>query len=52
MTKDTDFVFSNGGYLTLGTFWINSDVKKETKTAMKKGESFDPVVIIDDSYKP
>ncbi|PSV50956.1 extracellular solute-binding protein [Photobacterium sp. GB-1] len=52
MTKDTDYVFSNGGYLTLGTFWINSDVKKETKTAMKKGESFDPVVIIDDSYKP
>ena len=52
MTKDTHYLFSNEGYLTLGTYWIDSDVKKQTKSAMKKKQAFDPVVVVDDTYKP
>ncbi|KLV08538.1 diguanylate cyclase [Photobacterium aquae] len=52
MTKETHYLFSNSLYLTLGTYWIDLDVKKETKSAMKKGKTFEPVVVVDDTYKP
>ncbi|WP_439333864.1 extracellular solute-binding protein [Vibrio agarilyticus] len=34
-----------------GTFWIDNAVKKETEKAMKSGQSYPPVLVIDDTYK-
>jgi microcin C transport system substrate-binding protein len=34
-----------------GFFWIDEDIKKETLDAMKSGKSFEPVTIIDETYK-
>ncbi|MDB9822377.1 extracellular solute-binding protein [Deltaproteobacteria bacterium] len=34
-----------------GYFWINEDVKKETLEAMKSGKGFEPVTIIDETFK-
>lgn len=48
MAKKTKVMFSP---TDLATFWIDEDVKKETKAAMKKGKKFEPVVVIDDTYK-
>ncbi|MCW8331367.1 extracellular solute-binding protein [Photobacterium sp. SDRW27] len=48
MTKQTEAMFSP---IDLSTFWIDQDLKKETKTAMKKGKTFEPVVVIDDTHK-
>lgn len=51
MTKKTESLFSTGAPSDLGTYWIDTEVKKETKAAMKKGTSFDPVTIINDEFK-
>ncbi len=48
MTKLTEAMFDPIG---ISTFWIDDNVKKETKSAMKKGKVFDAVTIIDESYK-
>ena len=31
-------------------FWIDEDIKKETKAAMKSGESFGPAILTFDQY--
>ncbi|WP_413284382.1 extracellular solute-binding protein [Vibrio sp. MA40-2] len=51
MTKKTSSLFSTGAPMDLGTYWIDSQVKKETKQAIKEGISFKPVTLIDDTYK-
>ncbi|MBE3670515.1 ABC transporter substrate-binding protein [Vibrio navarrensis] len=51
MTKKTETLFSTGGALGFGTFWIDPEVKKETEKALKSGKTFEPVTIIDDTYK-
>ncbi len=48
MTKKTESIFYP---VELGTFWIDVDIKKETKAAMKQGKVFEPVIVIDDAYK-
>ncbi|KLV11681.1 ABC transporter substrate-binding protein [Photobacterium ganghwense] len=48
MTKQTEVMFS---VVDLATFWIDEKVKKETLAAMDKGQTFDPVTVIDDTYK-
>lgn len=51
-TKKTGFLFHDWGFKqSYGTFWLNSDVKKETKKAMDKGTVFEPVTIVDETYK-
>jgi microcin C transport system substrate-binding protein len=35
----------------LGLFWIDEDVKLETLEAMESGRSFEPVTIIDETYR-
>ncbi len=34
-----------------GLFWIDEDIKEETLEAMKSGKSFQPVTIINETYK-
>ncbi|MGF1684314.1 extracellular solute-binding protein [Photobacterium minamisatsumaniensis] len=48
MTKKTQAMFSA---TDLSTFWIDKQVLKETKSAIKKGQTFEPVTVIDDTYK-
>ncbi|ELP5729745.1 ABC transporter substrate-binding protein [Vibrio vulnificus] len=51
MTKKSEVLFTSGGAIGLGTFWIDKDVKKETEKAVKSNKAFAPVTIIDDTYK-
>ena len=51
MTKKTESLFSIGAPYDLGTYWIDSKVKKDTKAAMKKGTTYEPVTIVNDTYK-
>ena len=51
MTKKTESLFSIGAPYDYGTYWIDPDVKKETKAAMKKGTTYEPVTIVNDTYK-
>jgi len=48
MTKKTESIFHP---MDIANFWLNSDVKKETQEAMKKGKTFPVVSIVDDKYK-
>lgn len=48
MTKNTQALFS---VVDLATFWIDEGVKKETLSAMKKGKKFEPVSVVDETYK-
>ncbi|MDF2153959.1 extracellular solute-binding protein [Vibrio sp. CAU 1672] len=50
MTKRSAALFSSVAP-GLGLYWIDPDVKKETLKAMKSGKTFEPVVVIDDTYK-
>ncbi|MDW2051937.1 ABC transporter substrate-binding protein, partial [Vibrio sp. 977] len=50
MNRMTEALFS-GGIIGDGTYWIDKDVKKETQKAMKSGKTFEPVVVVDDTYK-
>jgi microcin C transport system substrate-binding protein len=45
--SDTLLVYPAAG----GLFWIDEDIKKETLKAMKEGRAFEPVTIIDKTYK-
>jgi microcin C transport system substrate-binding protein len=47
-TRLSDILF-DPMYLSL--FWIDEDEKTRTLEAMKSGETFEPVTIIDDTYK-
>lgn len=51
MQKRTGILFTVGGGLGDGVYWIDSEEKKRTLAAMEKGESFAPVTVIDDRYK-
>ncbi|AJR07666.1 ABC transporter substrate-binding protein [Photobacterium gaetbulicola] len=48
MTKHTEVMFS---VVDLATFWIDQQEKEATLAAMKKGKTFAPVTVIDDTYK-
>ncbi|WP_089140543.1 extracellular solute-binding protein [Vibrio rumoiensis] len=51
-TKQAEVLFYPAGFVGgLGTFWIDQDVKNETKEAMDSGKSFEPVTIVDEKYK-
>ncbi|MGR6860945.1 extracellular solute-binding protein [Aliivibrio salmonicida] len=51
-TKQTGYLFHGWGFSqTFSTFWIDEKAKKETKAAMKSGKTFEPVIIIDETYK-
>ncbi len=46
------FPFNNPQYVNSGgTFWIDVEEKRKTRQAMKEGKSFEPVTIIDTTYK-
>jgi microcin C transport system substrate-binding protein len=47
-TKSSDVIFDP---VMSGLFWIDEEIKKETQQAMKSGTSFEPVLIIDETYK-
>ncbi len=51
MTKRSANLFAIERSVGLHTFWIDKEVKKETKSAMKKGKAFEPVTVVDDKYK-
>ncbi len=46
-TRMSQYLFPPGD----GEFWIDEEEKQKTLEAMKKGEAFDPVTIIDTTYK-
>ncbi len=47
-TRSTDIIFDP---VTSGLFWFDDDVRKETEQAMDSGKSFEPVLIVDETYK-
>lgn len=48
MTKATENIFHP---MDIGNFWIDETVKKETEKAMKSGNTFPKVAIVDERYK-
>jgi microcin C transport system substrate-binding protein len=50
-TKHTGNLFSVFDDSNGGLFWYDERLHKETKQAMKKKKPFDPVTIIDRTYK-
>ena len=52
MQKKTQMLFTHGGLRDLGVYWIDNEIKKETKAAVKKDHSFGSKTVIDDKYKP
>lgn len=51
MTKRTYNMFPIDRTFGLHTFWIDKDIEKETKKAMKQGKVFPEVTIVDERYK-
>lgn len=51
MQKKTEGLFTIGRMVDFGVYWIDKDVKKETKKAMKEGQAFEPVTILDSQNK-
>jgi microcin C transport system substrate-binding protein len=51
MTKLTGALFTTSSPADYGTYWIDTKVKKETLAAMKKGNAFEPITVIDETYK-
>ncbi|KJY66466.1 extracellular solute-binding protein [Vibrio nigripulchritudo] len=51
MTKRTKSLFTISRTIGLQTFWIDSEMKKETKKAVKSGKTFEPVTVMDTRYK-
>ncbi|MGK5090657.1 extracellular solute-binding protein [Deltaproteobacteria bacterium TL4] len=47
-TKMSDSAFEPFG---TGTFWLDPDLKSETEKAMKSGKTFEPVLLMDKTYK-
>ncbi len=50
-TKHSDSLFAPFDSSLGGLFWYDKDLHKETLEAMKKNKKFDPVTIIDETYK-
>ncbi|MFH2047033.1 MAG: extracellular solute-binding protein [Pseudomonadota bacterium] len=50
-TKNSTDLFDPFSSMTGGLFWFDANSYDETKKAMKKGEEFDPVTIVDETYK-
>jgi len=50
-TKVSETLFDPFDASTGGLFWIDEDLKKETLEAVKSGKKFEPVTIIDETYK-
>lgn len=51
-TKKSEDLFDPFGSMAGGLFWIDKTVYDETRQAMKKGSSFEPVTTVDDRFKP
>jgi microcin C transport system substrate-binding protein len=47
-TRLSDALFDPMG---LGLFWIDSGIKEQTLAAMKAGQKFEPVTIVDETWK-
>ena len=52
MQKKTEALFTIGRMDDFGTYWIDQEVKKATQKAVKKGQRFEPVTVMDTKYKP
>ncbi len=50
-TRRSDDLFDPFSSMTGGLFWIDPDIKEQTVTAMKKGETFKPLIIVDKQFK-
>jgi len=50
-TRHSDSLFDPFSSFSGGLFWLDRRRETETREAMKKGVHFDPVTIIDDTYK-
>ncbi len=50
-TKHTTDIFDPFGSMAGGLFWFDEKLYAETKDAMKKGDKFKPVTIVDETYK-
>ena len=51
-TRSSDYLFPPGaGGSDFGLFWIDEQVKRETLDAIKNGKIFEPVAIIDETYR-
>lgn len=48
MTKQTESIFHP---MDIGNFWIDGDVKKETKNAIKSDKTYPSVSFVDDRFK-
>jgi microcin C transport system substrate-binding protein len=48
MTKHTESIFHP---MDIGSFWIDSSVKKETQSSMKSDKTYTPVSFVDDRFK-
>ncbi|WP_390905084.1 extracellular solute-binding protein [Vibrio fortis] len=48
MTKQTESIFHP---MDIGSFWIDSSVKKETQSSMKSDKTYTPVSFVDDRFK-
>ncbi len=51
-TRRSEGLFSLFDATTGGLFWMDSGLKKETLDAMGTGRVFEPVEIVDETYKP
>lgn len=51
MTRKTESLFSISVPYDLGTYWIDPEVKEETEEAMDDDRAFEPVTVINDTYK-
>ncbi|MDM8526044.1 extracellular solute-binding protein [Desulfococcaceae bacterium HSG8] len=50
-TKHSSSLFDPFGSTAGGLFWYDSKLYDETRQAMKKGKKFQPVTIVDETYK-
>ena len=50
-TRHTSSLFDPFSSFTGGLFWFDKQLEKETRQAMKKKITFEPVTIIDDTFK-
>jgi len=50
-TRRSDDLFSPFSTMTGGLFWIDTDIKKQTLEALKKGKTFEPETNIDKQFK-
>ena len=51
-TKQSQSLFDPFSSMTGGLFWFDKRSFDETRRAMKNGETFEPVTIVDDRYRP